>query len=39
LRNAVIDGDTEKGSLMAGQSVGLIKDIKPVKGIIKEFIL
>ncbi|MEQ8223883.1 MAG: nitronate monooxygenase, partial [Candidatus Eremiobacterota bacterium] len=38
LRNAVIDGDVDSGSLMAGQSVGLIKNIKSVKEIIKEFI-
>ena len=38
LRNAVIDGDIDSGSLMAGQSVGLIKNIKSVKDIIKEFI-
>jgi len=34
LRKAVMDGDVENGSLMAGQSVGLMKDIKPVKQII-----
>ncbi|MEQ8168338.1 MAG: nitronate monooxygenase [Candidatus Eremiobacterota bacterium] len=38
LRNAVVDGDVDSGSLMAGQSVGLIKNIKSVKDIIKEFI-
>ncbi|MGB9858034.1 MAG: enoyl-[acyl-carrier-protein] reductase FabK [Dictyoglomaceae bacterium] len=40
LRSAVIDGDIEYGSLMAGQISGLINEIKPVKeiieGIIKE---
>ncbi len=35
LRRAVQDGDVEYGSLMAGQSVGLIHDSKPVKDIIK----
>jgi len=34
LRKAVMDGDVENGSLMAGQSVGLMKDIKPIKQII-----
>lgn len=38
LRKAVIDGDTEEGSLMAGQSVGLVKEIQSVKEIIKEIV-
>ncbi len=38
LKNAVIDGDVIKGSLMAGQSVGLVNEIKPLKSIIDEFI-
>ena len=38
LKNAVIDGDITKGSLMAGQSVGLVNEIKPIKSIIHEFI-
>ncbi len=38
LRNAVIDGDVEEGSLMAGQSVGLVNEIKPVKAIIEDLI-
>jgi enoyl-[acyl-carrier protein] reductase II len=38
LKNAVIDGDVTKGSLMAGQSVGLVKDIKPLKSIIDGFV-
>lgn len=38
LRKAVIDGDTDQGSLMAGQSVGLMHDIKPIKIILKELI-
>jgi len=38
LRKAVVDGDVDFGSLMAGQSVGLIKDIKPIKDIITELI-
>ncbi len=34
LRRAVIDGDVEGGSLMAGQSVGLVKEEEPVAEII-----
>lgn len=38
LRRAAIDGDVEHGSVMAGQSVGLIKEIVPAKEIIAEFV-
>ena len=34
LRRAVIDGDVERGSIMAGQSVGLVTDELPVATII-----
>lgn len=34
LRRAVIDGDIENGSLMAGQSVGMVKAEEPVAQII-----
>jgi len=34
LRRAVIDGDVEGGSLMAGQSVSLVKEEEPVADII-----
>jgi enoyl-[acyl-carrier protein] reductase II len=34
LRKAVQDGDVDNGSLMAGQSVGLVDEIKPMKAII-----
>ena len=34
LRRAVIDGDVEHGSLMAGQSVGMVKQEEPVAEII-----
>jgi enoyl-[acyl-carrier protein] reductase II len=34
LRRAVVDGDVETGSLMAGQSVGMVKEEKPVADII-----
>jgi enoyl-[acyl-carrier protein] reductase II len=36
LRRAVIDGDIEHGSLMAGQSVGMVKDEHPVAAIVAE---
>ena len=36
LRRAVIDGDVENGSLMAGQSVGMVTDEAPVAAIIAE---
>ncbi|QHI95673.1 2-nitropropane dioxygenase [Aristophania vespae] len=34
LRKAVIEGDVENGSVMAGQSVGMVKEIKPVSEIM-----
>ena len=36
LRRAVIDGDVESGSVMAGQSVGMVTREEPVTAIIKE---
>ena len=36
LRDAVINGDVEWGSLMAGQSSAMVNDIKPAAQIIKE---
>jgi enoyl-[acyl-carrier protein] reductase II len=36
LRRAVIDGDVEHGSLMAGQSVGMVRAEEPVAAIIAE---
>ncbi len=36
LRSAAVDGDIKKGSLMAGQSVGLVGEIKSIKEIIDE---
>lgn len=38
LRSAVVDGDTEWGSLMAGQSAGLVKAIEPAAVIIEDII-
>lgn len=35
LRRAVIDGDVENGSLMAGQSVGMVKGEEPIAEILK----
>lgn len=34
----LIEGDTDEGSLLAGQIAGMIKDIKPVKTIIEDII-
>jgi enoyl-[acyl-carrier protein] reductase II len=38
LRRAAVDGDVVKGSLMAGQSVGLVQEVKPLKAIIEEMV-
>ena len=38
ITRAAIEGDVEKGSLMAGQSVGLADKIMPIKGIIDELV-
>ena len=38
LRRAVIDGDVESGSVMAGQSVGMVKREEPVADIIQELV-
>ena len=38
LRRAVIDGDIEHGSIMAGQSVGMVKREEPVAAIIAELV-
>ena len=39
LRKAVLDGDLENGSFMAGQISGLVKEIKPVRKIFEEMFL
>ncbi len=39
LRRAVIEGDVERGSLMAGQSVGMVKAIRPVREILCELLV
>ena len=36
LRRAVIDGDVEKGSLMAGQSIGMVTREEPAAAILEE---
>jgi enoyl-[acyl-carrier protein] reductase II len=38
LRAAVVDGDADYGSIMAGQISGLVKEIKPAKDIIEKII-
>jgi enoyl-[acyl-carrier protein] reductase II len=38
LRRAVIDGDVENGSLMAGQSVGMVNAVQPTKEILDELV-
>ena len=39
LRRAVIDGDVEQGSLMAGQSVGMVSREQPAAEIVQELIV
>ncbi len=38
LCRAVVDGDVDHGSLMAGQSVGLVDRIMPIKELIEELV-
>jgi enoyl-[acyl-carrier protein] reductase II len=38
LKRAVIDGDVETGSVMAGQSVGMVKDEAPVAEILRQLV-
>lgn len=38
LKKAVIDGDVQHGSVMAGQSVGLVTSIQPAKVIMEELV-
>jgi enoyl-[acyl-carrier protein] reductase II len=38
LRRAVIDGDVENGSLMAGQSVGMVSKEQPIAEILDELV-
>ncbi|MDA8122727.1 MAG: nitronate monooxygenase [Deltaproteobacteria bacterium] len=38
LRRAVVEGDVERGSLMAGQSVAFVRKIQPVREILDELV-
>jgi enoyl-[acyl-carrier protein] reductase II len=38
LRRAVVDGDLQQGSIMAGQSVGLVHRIQPMREIFRELV-
>ena len=38
LRRAVIEGDVESGSLMAGQSVGMVTGEQPAAAILAELV-
>jgi enoyl-[acyl-carrier protein] reductase II len=38
LRNAAVDGDVEHGSLMAGQSVGMMSRGQPLRDILQELV-
>ena len=38
LRSAVVDGDVDRGSLMAGQSVGLVNNMMTVQEIMNELV-
>jgi enoyl-[acyl-carrier protein] reductase II len=38
LRRAVVDGDVETGSVMAGQSVGMVKDVRAAADILRELV-
>ena len=38
LRQAVVDGDIAEGSVMAGQSSGLVHQIQPAAEIVRELV-
>ncbi|MBK8176208.1 MAG: nitronate monooxygenase [Rhodospirillales bacterium] len=38
LRRAVLDGDVDEGSVMAGQSVGMVTQVQPMRQIIAELL-
>ncbi|MDX2472536.1 MAG: nitronate monooxygenase family protein [Candidatus Krumholzibacteria bacterium] len=38
LRDAAVDGDVEHGSLMAGQSVGLLRKVQPLREILQDLV-
>ncbi len=39
LRRAAVDGDVEHGSVMVGQSVGLVKKVQPVEQILRDLLV
>ncbi|MDF2521804.1 MAG: 2-nitropropane dioxygenase [Clostridia bacterium] len=39
LRSAVVDGDADYGSVMAGQISGMVNEIKPAKKIIEDMVI
>ncbi len=38
LRNAAVDGDVDHGSLMAGQSVGIVSKVQPLRDILEDLV-
>jgi len=38
LRRAVVEGDIESGSLMAGQSVGLVSEVRPMREVVETLV-
>lgn len=38
LRNAAVDGDVADGSLMAGQSVGMLEKVQPLRDILSDIV-
>ena len=38
LRNAAVEGDVEHGSLMAGQSVGILNKVQPLRDILQDLV-
>lgn len=38
LRRAAVEGDVEHGSLMAGQSVGMLRKVQPLREILQEIV-
>jgi len=38
LRRAVMEGDVENGSVMAGQSVGMVTKVQPMQEIVDELV-
>lgn len=38
LRNAAVDGDVAEGSLMAGQSVGMVSKVQPLREILQDLV-